>query len=239
LAEPQEIGTRHEFQIQVVIESVTEETSFVSRAVLSPLPEGDLIQESTTIIVTPGSRYLRYLPALYESDVLMGRFLMLFDSFWHPLEGMLNQIPEYFDPATAPRDLLPWLASWFQLMLDEAWPEARRRRLLESVVWLYRQRGTRQGLQEYLEIYTGVRPQIIEHRARNFRLGTGNRLGFGVAMGTRNVPHTFTVILPLPPITTEDVIEKERLEQARLHTIKQIIDAEKPAHTTYHLQIES
>ena len=238
-AEPPALpDTAYEFVVHAVVESVFEETPLVSRAAVWALPEGAVVQESATLLVKPHSRYLRYLPAMYEDDDFMGRFLMLFDSFWHPLENVLTQIPEYFDPATAPRDLLPWLATWFDLVFDDHWPEVQRRRLLESVVWLYRQRGTRQGLQTYLEIYTGARPQVIEHRARNFRLGAGNQLGFGVALGKRNVPHTFTVILPLAPIVAATPEETQRLEQTRLRMIEQIIEAEKPAHTTYHLQIE-
>jgi hypothetical protein len=134
---------------------------------------------------------------------------------------------------------LPWLASWFNLVLDERWPEEKRRRLLRSAVSLYRQRGTCRGLREYLKIYTGEIPQIIEHRARNLVLGIDARLGPGVALGTQNEPHTFTVILRLPPV---DGVEKEEIvqkEENRRRVIERIIEGEKPAHTAYNLQLES
>jgi phage tail-like protein len=144
----------------------------------------------------------------------------------------------YFDPKYAPADMLPWLASWIGLNLDERWPEDRRRLMLSSAVTLFRRRGTKRGLQEYLEVFTGRKPQIIEHGANNFRLGPDARLGPSIALGTGNRPHTFQVILSLPPISgAPNEAERNRLEEQRRRMITAIIDAEKPAHTEYSLQL--
>jgi len=122
--------------------------------------------ESADILVIAKGRYLRYLPRVYqEQDELMGRYLMLFESFLSPIESQIDNIPFYFDPAFTPLKLLPWLATWVDLTLDDHWPEAKRRQLLKAAVSLYRKRGTRRGLQEYLEIYTGAQVQISEHGA--------------------------------------------------------------------------
>jgi phage tail-like protein len=186
--------------------------------------------ESVVVAVFAQGGYLEYLPALYHRDELMGRFLMLFESFWSPIAGQIDQLPLYFDPRMTPPDFLPWLASWLDLALDERWPEERRRLLLRSAAALYRKRGTRQGLQRYLEIYTGEKAEIVEHRANNLRLGEQARLGPGVALGVANVPHTFTVVLSLP----DDGAEKAEC----LHMIEAIIEAEKPAHTSYTVRVE-
>src|SRR5262249_20365856 len=69
---------------------------------------------------------------------VMARFLMLFESFWAPIEGQIDNLPLYFDPAFTPLKLLPWLASWVDLTLDDHWPEAKRRQLLRAAVSLYR-----------------------------------------------------------------------------------------------------
>ena len=141
--------------------------------------------ESVEILVVGKGRYMRYLPRIYqEQDELMGRFVMLFESFWAPIESQIDVMPLYFDPALTPLKLLPWLATWVDLALDDHWPEAKRRQLLKAAVGLYRKRGTRRGLQEYLEIYTGAQVQISEHGAHNFLLGPEARLGPGVALGT-------------------------------------------------------
>jgi len=166
---------------------------------------------------------------------------MLFESFLAPIEGQIDNLPFYFDPDFTPARLLPWLATWVDLTLDDHWPEAKRRQLLKRAVSLYRKRGTRRGLQEYLEIYTGAQVQISEHGARNLLLGPEARLGPGVALGTLNMPHTFTVTVNMPPAegVAGTAAERERYENDRRRMIETIIEAEKPAHTSYTLRLEA
>ncbi len=226
-------GAAQAFALHTTVEheAAKQTDTLVSRAFLEASDDEDnRITETVTVAVSAKSRYLRHLPALYERDELMGRFLMLFESFWDPIEGQIDQLPYTFDPRTAPPDLLPWLASWLDLVLDPRWPESKRRQLLQSAVHLYRRRGTRDGLADYLEIYTGVRPQIVEHRAENFVLGPEARLGQGIALGQRNAPHTFTVTLDLPAVP-------DREAKLRRRMIEQIIEAEKPAHAAYLLDL--
>jgi phage tail-like protein len=265
---PLEPGARYEYQVQATVKPTQQDTTYQSRAVVAwkkndglqanpgqeamrgrtlaqPTRQGQLptaatsVAETACVAVAAKGRYLKYLPALYDDDELMGRFLMLFESFWAPIERTIDQLPFYLDPRTAPPDLLPWLACWLDLVLDERWPEEKRRRLLRSAVTLYRKRGTRQGLREYLEIYTEQVPLIVEHRAHNFRIGPDARLGPGIALGTQNVPHTFAVVLRLPPIRAQDGRAAEQQEEERCHMIERIIEAEKPAHTAYTLRIET
>lgn len=190
-------------------------------------------QESVSIGIFFSGQYTQYLPALYQSDDLMRRFLMLFESFWGPIDRQTNTIPMYFDPQITPSDFLPWLASWFDLLLDKNLSEKQRRNLVQSAFSLYRKRGTKLGLQEYLEIYTGGRARIIEHRGNNFRLGAQARIGTGLALGTENRPHTFTVYLHLPSIPPDS--ESRNIQY---HKIETLIETEKPAHTGYTLHIQ-
>lgn len=157
-----------------------------------------------------GSRYLQYLPAMYQEDDFLGRFLMIFEEALSPVEQILQHIHLYFDPMVAPEGFLPWLASWIDLVLDENWPTQKRRELIKAGAELYHWRGTRRGLQEYLRIYTDVDPQIMEHFAED-----------------EGGPHRFTVIIR--------VRDPESLDERR---VRQVINAEKPAHTTYELRLE-
>lgn len=232
VAEGLRAGDCYEYQVETRIAPTQQDAVLESRAVVT-LENGEAsLAETATVTVTAHGRYLKYLPALYQKDELMGRLLMLFESFWAPLEEQIGGLSLYFDPRMTPPDFLPWLASWLDLALDERWPEERRRLLLRSAASLYRQRGTRRGLQDYLEIYTGERAEIIERRANNLRLGPGARLGPGVALGTGNEPHTFTVSLRLPPE------EDARREEERHRMLEAIIEAEKPAHTGYTLELQ-
>jgi phage tail-like protein len=154
------------------------------------------------------SRLLAYLPTLYADDPFLGQFLNIFDSIWLPLERQINQLYAYFDPRLAPYEFLPWLGAWVDLALDENWPEARRRALIHDAAQLYRRRGTSGALRDYLRIYTGIQPAIIED-------------------GTDSNPFHFTVLFR---VGNPAILDSDR--------IKRIIEEEKPAHTTYTLKVE-
>ena len=127
------------------------------------------------------------------------------------MEHILANIHLYFDPMMTPEGCLRWLASWIDLVLDENWPIQKRRQLIRAGVELYHWRGTRRGLREYLRIYTDVEPEIVEH----FTEEEGG-------------PYHFTVNIKVP--------NPESLDERR---VRQVINAEKPAHTTYELRIVS
>ncbi|MBN1937901.1 MAG: hypothetical protein JW934_24820 [Anaerolineae bacterium] len=213
-----------------------------SRAtVVVPGADGESVSvsDAVSIAVSAKGRYLQYLPSIYQSDDLMGRFLMLFESFWSPIDRQIAQIPVYFDPKLTPPELLSWLASWLGLVLNENWSLERRRLLIQSAATLYRRRGTKWALERYLEIFTGVKPVIVEHMAHNFRLGAEGKLGLSIALGRENMPHTFTVILSLSPVVgAESEAENARLAQEHRRLIETIIETEKPAHAAYTLRIE-
>ncbi len=156
------------------------------------------------------SRLRQYLPAIYQDSDFVGRFLRIFEDLVVPVEEVLDEIAHYFDPRMAPASFLPWLASWIDLALDENWPEERRRELIHRGTDLYRWRGTRRGLLAYLFIYAGVQPTIVEHLTPK-----------------EGGPFSFTVVL--------QVEDPAAVDEARLRAI---IEAEKPAHTSYELRIE-
>jgi phage tail-like protein len=236
-------GESYDFRLKGIIEQTTGDLLVTSRALVLAKGVGrkpDWDEETVSIQVACQARYVKYLPALYaEQDELMGRFLMLFESVWTPLGAQIDAMHYYLDPRTAPSGLLPWLAHCVDLALSDQWTEPQKRRLIASALPLYRRRGTRHGLQDFLEIYTGQRPQIVEHRANNLRLGSGARLSTSVALGQRNVPHTFTIVLNLPPVQAATGQERARKEADRLRMVEAIIEAEKPAHTAYTLQIQA
>ncbi|MBN1641142.1 MAG: hypothetical protein JXA09_07890 [Anaerolineae bacterium] len=226
----------YEYQVDVRVAPTLRDLALRTRAtVVATDQDGGRHQESESVAigVSAKGRSLRWLPALYQRDELMGRFLMLFESFWRPVEQRIAHIDLYLDPRMAPPEFLPWLASWLGLVLTEELPEAQRRTLIRSAASLYRRRGTRQGLIDYLSIL-GEHVQIIEHSADNLILGPSGRLGPDSALGTENVPHTFTVIVEDNPSPAE---EKASVAQ-RLRRIRTVIEAEKPAHTGYLLRYQ-
>lgn len=195
------------------------------------------------ITVYAQGRYLHYLPALYEQDGdFIGRFLMLFESFWAPIEQQIEHIYDYFDLNVTPLPFLRWLATWFDLALPEHWAEKRQRQLLAEIVQLYRQRGTPAGLKRHLELVTGGVVHITEYSSHQFRIGRNTRLGAGVAVGRKGQPHTFDVQLTLPWPAHLSMAEtneaSKRLKEQTQMIVKKIIEAEKPAHTAYTISID-
>ncbi|MCB0208259.1 MAG: hypothetical protein KDJ52_02950 [Anaerolineae bacterium] len=209
------------------------EATFISK-------DGRIIAQSTIeIVVRSKGQYLKYLPAFYEQDDFMGRFLMLFESFRKPIESQIKEMDYYLDPGLAPTELLPWLATWLDLEITEAWAEDRYRELIRWAIALHQKRGTKWALQKHLEIYTGRQAIITEKRLTNFVLGDKAKLDSGVALGPGNSPHTFIVTLYLSPLDIDDEAERVRQEKIRRHTIESIIDMQKPAHTVYVLNLET
>ncbi len=237
-----EAGMVDEYHTEACVSARADDAFLASRAVVTVEPAERWpghVEESVTLAVSAKSSWLRHLPALYDGDEFMGRFLMLFESFWAPIEAQIDVLPCFFDPLLTPPEFLPWLAGWLDLAFEGSWPEEKRRALLRSAARLYRRRGTRDALIEYLRIYTGHEAAITEYRARNFGMGAGARLGPGLALGRGNVPSTFVVAMQLPPIPAADDEERVRLEAGREQQIRAIIEAEKPAHTQYTLKLES
>lgn len=172
------------------------------------------------------SSYLQYLPALYQDDEFMGQFLLIFEDTMKSIENTINNMALYFDPLLTPESLLPWLASWVNLVLNPAWPLERRRVLVKSAASLYRLRGTKLGLSEYLRICTGSVPEISEY-IQGMTLDEDNRLGENTRLGSSGTGHHFTVSIELDGENGIDV-----------DAIRSIIDSQKPAHTVYSLEVQ-
>lgn len=198
------------------------------------------------------SRYLRYLPAIYqerpEALSFVGLFLKAFEKILsgiddkvevdgNPVKGIeeiLDNIHTYFDPFETPPDFLQWLAGWVALTLKvgEGWTEEKRRQLIAKIVPLYKKRGTKEGLEEYIKIYVGEDIQVsINEFLEPFQVGFTSTVGVNTLVGEGR-PYYFAVhmILPAPK---RDILEKKR------QALIEIINQEKPAHTYYGLTIEA
>lgn len=120
---------------------------------------------------TPGEDYLEYLPAIYRrtdppAHDLAG-LLSLARTEQGTVDEHLDAMPQRFSPRMAPASSLPWLAQWLDFELPAAAPDDERRALIETAVARHERRGTPGSIRDFVELFTGIRPQIIE--AFNFR----------------------------------------------------------------------
>ncbi len=217
----------------------------------------------------PRSSSAQYLPAVYREASATGdfldRFLSIFDSIRSRTSDQITYLACYFDPRSTPArplrqgetDFLSWLASWLGLSLQNNWPIAKRRRLVRQAHRLFALRGTPEGMKLAIELYAGVRPQILElFKLRRWIFVNGSRLGdasvFGdsvlrrLQVGVNSRIGSFKLVdfgdptLDLFNVYAyQFVVVVPRWKGATAadeQTLQQVIDMAKPAHTQGVLQ---
>jgi phage tail-like protein len=209
--------------------------------------------------------WLPFLPAIYSrtesSRLFLERLLAAFESMLDAEEQLIDDLPRLFDPCGAPDaaphpSWLEWLSGWIDAMLRETWDDAVRRRVVAEAFAMHGKRGTLESLRRLVALNSGATP-IIEELGIDgtWALGASSTLGVDTwlasaapqgavlastalvdrsrllpdeqygAAARDDVAHRFAV-----QIYAAELAGSEDLDRVR-----QVIDREKPAHTTYHL----
>jgi phage tail-like protein len=116
------------------------------------------------------------LPALFLADAFAQQLCAGLDEVLAPIVSTLDSWPAYLDPATAPEDMLGWLASWLGVTLDENQSVAGRREVLSFAVDLLARRGTMSGLRDAISAYLDVEADISEPGGTLWSLNPGTLL---------------------------------------------------------------
>ncbi|PYR87589.1 MAG: hypothetical protein DMF84_31290 [Acidobacteria bacterium] len=207
--------------------------------------------------MTAPSTYLRHLPESLQdtpagvSAPFLGDYLKIVEALLADrddarpattvvgVEAEAARFVEFVDPARVPVEnpavaplrspFLVYLASWVALVLDQNWDLERQRRWLQRIVALYKRRGTKAGLTEYLHMFVSTNAWLEEPEGEFIVGGPGNEVGVSTYLGGAP-PYFFRVMLnygfpPSPFDITEWV--------AQLGGTRAIVDLEKPAHTYY------
>lgn len=215
-------------------------------------------------ILYPANSYLRYLPAIYQEDPVssefLERFLSIFETVFYDLETDIGNVSDYFDPDIVLPGFLAWLASWLNLAVEEDWTDDKKRYFIKRAPVLYKQKGTRAGLEELVRLYTGKIPVILEHSrtgkpmiinkdgsfilginsmllktpVRGFRLGDDSIIG---QVALRDIVQSqeepfLALAYRFTVMINLSAEELKRYEKG----LRQILDNEKPAHTMYRIQ---
>lgn len=208
----------------------------------------------------PSHDYLRRLPNTFSRDEqaasFLRRYLALFDGVLSEMEAKADARAMLLNPMSAPSELLPWLAGFLGLTLDERMAHAPRpggmiedvrRTLIAEATWLFRFRGTVPGLRRWLEIYLGVEPIIIEKfrvrglggallgdppgLASNSVLGAGFRIGGAVGEDetqilTGTIEDAFATHAHRFTVVIPAALTSEQQD-----VVRQILEMHRPAHT--------
>ena len=156
-----------------------------------------------------------------STDDGVRRLLAIVEPSLWPVVETLDSFAAYLDPFTTNEELLRWLASWLDIALDETWPTDRQRRLVASAVALYRWRGTKRGVLEYLTAYLGTVPEVIDDVQERVEVADAPVVG-----GEPTAP-LFRVVVDGP------------VGEAELKRLHAIVDLAKPAHAGYRIEVRT
>jgi phage tail-like protein len=200
----------------------------------------------------PAHDHLNRLPRAFSrgpaAAEFLQRYLALADGLMSDLGGRSDARATLISPFGAPAEALDWLAGFLGLTLDERWPEAVRRQVIDEAPWLLRFRGTKRGLERLLELIVGRDVMILERwRLRGAGgalleggdapagaavVGGGLRVGgevgaTGAEPATEDAfathAHRFTVLVPA------------LLSAEQTGMIEHALDVHRPAHTIFEL----
>lgn len=124
--------------------------------------------------------YVERLPSIFKDPTgWLEKFLKIFqkiltgipdDKESRNISKIIDAIPHLFHPDEIKRffypddssdayseslieEFLDWLASWVGLVLKEDWSLEKKKEIIKNIIPLYRLRGTKKGIEEFLKIY--------------------------------------------------------------------------------------
>lgn len=204
------------------------------------------------------SEYLQYLPRVFKEGPgneaeFLGQYLKIFEALLSgrsevlPITGLeerISQFVNYLDAGLTPVEevtytggtkvldspFLTYLAQWVALVFDQNWELDKKRQWLQKIVPLYKKRGTKSGLVEYLNMFVG-RQVVVEEPAGGFVIAENSTVGIDTFIaGAPAYYFRVKINYGFPP-ESFDIAVWKNLRKG----IKAIVDLEKPAHTYYNL----
>jgi phage tail-like protein len=159
------------------------------------------------------------LPALYREDYFTQNLCGGLDVVLAPIIATLDSLPAYLDPATAPDDMLGWLAGWMGIVLDGHQSAERQRELVQAGVELLQWRGTVRGVRAAVGALFDGRPEIIE---------------------SGGVAHSVEPGAALPGTTRPELLVRLGVhdpESFDIRRLEALVDMAKPAHIPHRVEV--
>lgn len=118
------------------------------------------------IVRFPAESWVNYLPEIYQKEMgnnsFLDRYLSIFQSLYDDLGDQIRGLVNCLNPRTAGYEYLEWMAEWLDVEEPYMWNEKQLRFLLEHALEFQEARGTRRGIELFVELYTGEKPFVIE-----------------------------------------------------------------------------
>lgn len=173
-------------------------------------------------IYFPKDTWLKYLPEVYEKDrdsaSFLERYLNIFQTVYEDMTKRIEEVPTLFEPWTATRTPLLWMAQWLSIENLNLWNEEQLRFLVANSVRLCQYRGTVRYLKEIVRLYTGREPYVIErHQLEPYF--DESPAAADLKRLYSSSPYEFTVLLDVEVVETNN----------RAGILRQLVDMAKPA----------
>ncbi len=118
------------------------------------------------VLYFPKEDWLKFLPGIYskkEAGVdFTSRFLGVFQSLYDDCNQRIQNSSQLLEPLDLDYEGLKKLAGWFHFKDLYIWPEEKLRALLCQAPKLIEETGTVQGMIDFIQLYTGEKPLLIE-----------------------------------------------------------------------------
>ena len=169
--------------------------------------------------------YVEHLPAYYqENQETLNPYLSIFQNL---MDGFEEQIEKshlkMLDPLCCDEEYLGWLSSLLGIARDYRWPEEKWRKFLDEAPTLYAGLGTKASMVRAIELYYGEEPEIKD----DYGVSADESETCDSCKGNNENCWFFCVSLH----------EKKIDNQRDAEVIASIIEAFKPAHTSYKLLV--
>lgn len=114
---------------------------------------------------------LAQLPMGMLEDDFFRRFVSIFQEVASSYLDDVDNFDNVVDVTVAPAPLVPWLGSWIGVeSVDQTLPHEIQRRIVRESSQILAWRGTRRGLRQFLELFSGG-PVTIEETGGVYREG--------------------------------------------------------------------
>lgn len=160
---------------------------------------------SDLCVYFPRQSWISYLPEVYQANdknQFLERYLAVFQTLYEDLNLAIRRTPLLLDVDTTGSEFLPWLAGWLDIAESYMWSEEQLRGLLRRAVELYRKRGTREGMLDFIRLYTGGDAYMVEyHQLDAFMKQSGQKVILTRLYGGN--PYVLSFILKKQDVPTQ------------------------------------
>ena len=149
-------------------------------------------------IYFPRQSWINYLPSIYqknkESAEFLDRYLSIFQSLYDDFDTKFESSTVMLEPMAADENFLHYMAQWLGITNTYIWPTDKLRKLILMAPKLFKKRGTRSGIIEIIELFTGERPFIVEEwQTREYRKNIEKKAVLERLYGTNE--NTFLILV--------------------------------------------